>query len=232
MVSAHLKTERTYTENEFLSQEREADERHEYIEGVIYAMAGESPTHGIITVNLVRIVSADLLGTPCSTFTKDMKVRSGPLPRSRLSAKGLFSYPDLLVVCGEMRFLDERQDVLLNPTVIIEVLSDATEKFDRNQKFIRYQQYLPSLVDYVLVSQDEPLIELFHRESSNSWRYTFTNKMSGRIHIPSINCDLRMSDVYDRVGFPKPETRRRRPKRTPAKKGRTGSGATGKRQPA
>lgn len=199
-----IETAPLYTESEYLALEREADERHEYLDGVIYSMAGESPKHGDVSVNLVRLISTALLGKPCNTYTKDTKVRSGPLPKWRSGTKGLYSYPDLVVVCGERKYLDEYQDVLVNPTVIIEVLSDRTERFDRKQKFLRYQQYLPSLVDYVLVSQNEPTLELYHRPSPKSpqWEFTIVNGLKSRLFIPSLKCWLRLADVYYRVTFP------------------------------
>ncbi len=198
-----IKNEPKYTAAEYLALEREADERHEYLDGEIYAMAGESPRHGRASVNLVRLIGNHLLGKECDLYTKDTKVRSGPLPQWRSSTKGLFSYPDLVVVCGERKYLDEYQDVLVNPTVIIEVLSDRTEWFDRRQKFLRYQQYLPSLVDYILVSQNEPAIELFHRPSPKSplWEYIAATGLKSRLLIPSLKCWLRLADVYYRVSF-------------------------------
>ncbi len=207
------KTEPIYTEDEYLAFEREADERHEYLDGVIYKMAGESPDHGRVSVNLVRIISTHLLGKDCDLFTKDMKVRSGPLPKSRFSAKGLYSYPDLVVVCGDLKFLDEYQDVLINPVVIIEVLSETTEHFDRVAKFQRYQKHLPSLTDYILVSQLQPLIEHYHRHRRRSlelWSYTSVSDLKSRLTITSIKCELRLADVYDRVKFPKAEEDRPR----------------------
>ena len=221
-----IETEPLYTEAEYMALERAAEERHEYLDGVIYAMAGESSEHGDISVNLVRIVSTTLLGKPCNTYTKDTKVRSGPLPKIRLSAKGLYSYPDLVVVCGERKYLDEYRDVLINPTVIIEVVSDSTEEFDRRQKFLRYQQYLPSLVDYVLVAQKHPMIEVFHRPSPKSpqWEYTAVSGLKGQIVIPALKCTLRLAKVYYRVSFPpqtsakptKPRATPRRQKSLPA----------------
>lgn len=196
-----------YTEEEYLAFERKADERSEYLDGSIIRMAGESPEHGRISANLVRLVGNRLLGTDCQDFTKDMKVRSGPLPRNPRNTKGLYSYPDLVVVCGKLQFLDEYRDVLINPSVIIEVLSDTTEKFDRKQKFLRYQKYLPILTDYILVSQDEPLIEIFHQDSPNSgsWRYFFASELESAIRIPSIDCELKLAEVYYRITFPAPE---------------------------
>ncbi|MFN0086327.1 MAG: Uma2 family endonuclease [Blastocatellia bacterium] len=193
-----------YTEAEYLASERDAFERSEYIDGVIYAMAGESPAHGAICTNLVALIATRLRGTPCQVFTKDMKVRSGPLPASKRNRKGLFSYPDLVVVCGALETPDGHRDVLLNPKAIIEVLSDSTMHFDRVAKFQRYQKYLPSLVDYVLVSQDQPLIEVYHRDSPNqtSWRYFSVSDPEEAITILSIDCPLSLNAVYDRVTFP------------------------------
>ncbi|MDX2034571.1 MAG: Uma2 family endonuclease [Blastocatellia bacterium] len=194
------------TEEEYLAAEREAFERSEYIDGVIYAMAGESPAHGAISANLVALIVTHLRGTPCQAFTKDMKVRSGPLPVSKRNRKGLYSYPDLLVVCGALQTLDEHKDVILNPRVILEVLSDSTLHFDRVEKFQRYQKYLPSLMDYVMVSQQLALIEIFHRDSPEapSWRYFSANDLQDTITIPSIECPLPLSAIYDRVTFPPP----------------------------
>lgn len=218
MGLAQLKPEPIYTEEEYLALEREAEERHEYLDGVIYAMAGESPDHGRVSVNLVRIISTHLLGKDCELFTKDMKVRSGPLPKSRFSTKGLYSYPDLVVVCGELKFLDEYQDVLINPAVIIEVLSEKTESFDRVAKFQRYQKYLPLLTDYVLVSQSQRLIEHFHRRAPELWHYTSVSDLKGHLIIPSIKCELRLADVYDRVKFPKAEKGEGKPSTTKARR--------------
>jgi Uma2 family endonuclease len=116
--------------------------------------------------------------------------------------KGMFSYPDLVVVCGEPKFLDQRRDVLLNPQVIIEVLSPSTESFDRGDKFRRYHRYNPTLTDYVLVSQSLPFIEHFRRLSSDEWVYTTASDLQGSLNISSIDCVLRLSEVYDRVTFP------------------------------
>ena len=195
-------TEVTYSVEEYLALERESEERHEYLDGVVYEMAGESPAHGAICVNLVGQLYNQLRGGPCQLFTKDMKVRSGPAPRPGRSRKGLFSYPDLVVVCGEMQFHDEHQDVLTNPTVIVEVLSPATEFSDRSDKWVRYQTWLPTLTDYILVSQFRPLIEHYRRQPEGQWIYTPASGLEGSLRIDSINCTLPLAEVYDRVVFP------------------------------
>lgn len=200
------KPESFYTEDEYLALERASQERREYVDGQIYLMAGESEAHGTICVNLTVEIGSQLKGTPCRAFSKDTKVRSGPLPKTRYSAEGLYSFPDLLVVCGERQYLDEHQDVLLNPKVIIEVLSPSAEAFDRGEKFARYREHLDSLTDYVLVAQSRPLIEHFAREENGKWVIAATaTDLSQSVVLSSIGCTLRLSDVYDRIVFSEAE---------------------------
>ena len=191
-----------YTVEEYLALERESEERHEYLDGQIYAMAGESEEHGDICMNLSRIISTQLLGKPCRAWSKDTKIRSGPDPAHRHSTKGLYSYPDLVVVCGERQYHDQHRDVLLNPAVIIEVLSPSTEAFDRGEQWWRYQTWLPSLTDYLLVAQSMPLIERYLRQPSGGWFYSLVDNLEGQLHLASIDCTLRLAEVYDRVVFP------------------------------
>ena len=196
------KPESFYTEDEYLALERASQERREYLDGQIYLMAGESEAHGTICVNLTAEIAHQLKGTPCRAFSKDTKVRSGPIPKTRYSAQGLYSFPDLLVVCGEAKYLDENRDVLINPKVIIEVLSPSTEAFDRTEKFARYREHLDSLTDYVLVAQSQPLIEHFARDENGQWVTAATvSELSDTVVINSIDCTLKLSDVYDRIVF-------------------------------
>jgi Uma2 family endonuclease len=193
------------TVGEYLDMERQADERHEYLDGHLYAMAGESDIHADVCTNLILLIGNQLEDGPCRVRSKDSKVRSGPLPLVRRSTKGLFSYPDLVVICGDPQYLDEHRDALLNPTVIIEVLSESAEKFDRSTKFLRYQQWNPTLVEYVLVSQDEPAIELLTRQSDGSWKYTAFVGLEQSVRLESIACTLPLDRVYRRIVFPTPE---------------------------
>jgi Uma2 family endonuclease len=196
------KMETVYTEDEYLALERASQERREYLDGQIYLMAGESEAHGTICTNLTAEIAYQLKGTPCRAFSKDTKVRSGPIPKSRYGAQGLYSFPDLVVVCGEAQYLDEHRDVLINPKVIIEVLSPSTEAFDRGEKFARYSEHLDSLTDYVVVAQSQPLIEHFARDANGVWviAATATDPSEGVV-LSSIGCTLRLSDVYDRIAF-------------------------------
>jgi Uma2 family endonuclease len=208
-------SELLYTIEEYLAFERQSEERHEYLDGLIYAMAGESEEHGDISINLVSELRNQLKGRECRPWSKDIKVRSGPAPENVRSRKGLFSYPDVLVVCGERKYHDQHKDVLINPTVIIEVLSPSTEAFDRGEKFLRYQTWLPSLKDYVLVSQNKPLIEHFSRRSDEQWIYSAESNLAGEVHLKSIDCRLKLTEIHDRITFPpedqpKPEARKKK----------------------
>jgi Uma2 family endonuclease len=191
-----------YTVDEYLVIERASQERHEYLDGQIYAMAGESGEHGDISANLIATVVIQLRGTPCRARTKDTKVRSGPAPTLGRSTSGLYSYPDVVVVCGEPEYHDAHTDVILNPSVIVEVLSPATEAFDRGEKFARYQTWNPTLNDFLLVSQDQQQIEHYHREADSRWSYHRHTGLESSVPIPSIECTLKLADVYDRIAFP------------------------------
>lgn len=190
------------TVEEYLALDRASEGRYEYLDGFVYAMAGESGAHADICMNLAMIIATQLRGTPCRARSKDTKVRGAFAPEPGTVMKGLFSYPDLLVVCGEPQYLDERRDVVLNPSVIIEVLSDSTEAYDRGEKFRRYRTTLPTLTDYLLVSQDRPVVDHYRRGADNEWVLVTYFGLDAVLHLDSIDCDLRLAEVYDRIEFP------------------------------
>jgi Uma2 family endonuclease len=190
-----------FTIDAYLALERTEEERHEYLDGCVYAMAGESPDHGRICVNLTRRLAAQLDGSGCEVFSKDLKVRCGPLPRPGGSLQGLFAYPDLVVVCGALHFHDQARDVLLNPRVIVEVLSPSTEAFDRGEKFRRYRTWLPTLSDYVLVAQESPLIDHYHRQEEGTWTLHALEGLQAHLHLETIGCTVPLAEVYDRIVF-------------------------------
>ena len=201
MGLAKLK-EYCYTTEEYLEIDRATDERYEYVDGVIYQMAGESGEHGDICTNFLSELRFQLKGKNCRARSKDTKVRSGMIsPKGNQVMKGMFSYPDIVVICGEPEYHDKRRDIVLNPKVIIEVLSDSTENFDRHDKFTRYRMFNPTLSDYIFVSQDEPIIEHFVRAEDNSWTlYTFVS-LDKVFKIDSIDCELKLSEIFDLVEF-------------------------------
>ena len=176
------------TERQYLELERASEMRHEFLDGLMYAMAGESRDHSRICFNLATIIGAQLGGRRCEGFSPNMKVRAG--------TGGLYAYPDLMIVCGEAEFHDEHGDVLLNPTVIFEVLSPSTEKYDRGEKFRRYRTEIESLQDYVLVSQDQFRVEHHHREADGAWSQTEAIAKDAVVVLKSIDCTIPLTEVY------------------------------------
>jgi len=219
MRAAHkIQSGRLYTVAEYLEFERQAEERHEYLDGVIRAMAGESPTHGDINVNLLGELRAQLKDKPCRVISANTKIRSGhPIAQTRQS-KGLFSYADASVVCEERKYLDKHQDVLLNPTVVFEILSPSTESFDRGEKFWRYRAHLESLTDYVLISQAYPLVEHYRRQADGQWLLNPISGLDGVLKIDSIDCSLPLAELYYGVEFPALKKTKAKPKAKKAKK--------------
>jgi Uma2 family endonuclease len=190
-----------FTVERYLQLEREADERGFYLDGEIYGMAGESPAHADICVNLIAEFRDQLRNGPCRVRSKDTKVRSGVMPLPKASRKGFFFYPDLVVICGEPKYHDDHKDVILNPQVIVEVLSESTESFDRGGKFLRLRNYNETLTDYLLVSQTTPCIEHFQRQANGVWQLQTAQGKDSVIEIASINMTLPLRDVYERVEF-------------------------------
>ncbi len=193
MALAKVKIGRQFSSEEYLEFERNSAERHQFVDGQIYAMAGESLAHSQVCINLSSEARTALKGGPCQVLSPNMKVRT--------SNASLFSYPDVTVVCGEPLFHDSKTDVLINPTVIFKVLSASTEKYDRTTKFQRYRMGNETLVDYILVSQDKPFVEHFTRQSDGDWRYRSYSSLAETLEIESVGCSLSLSEIYDRVEF-------------------------------
>lgn len=149
-----------FTPQQYLALERAAETKSEFFNGEIFAMAGASREHNLIATNVVRELSAQLKGRPCETYPGDMRVK--------VSETGLYTYPDVVVVCGEPRFEDEHGDTLLNPTLVVEVLSPSTEAYDRGEKSSHYRR-LASLAEYVLIAQDRCHVERYARRPDGLW---------------------------------------------------------------
>ena len=179
-----------YTPEEYLALERQAQCKSEYYAGEIFAMAGASRWHNLIVTNVLRDLSLQLKGRPCTTYLSDMRVKVSPT--------GLYTYPDVTVVCGEAQFEDNQQDTLLNPTLIVEVFSESTEAYDRGGKFAHYRK-LTSLMEYVLITQTKPHIEHYLRQPDNRWLLSEADSLHDTIHLPSIDCRLVLAEVYDKV---------------------------------
>jgi Uma2 family endonuclease len=180
------------TPDEYLAAERLSDYRSEYLDGGVYPMTGVSLNHIKVVSNVTAELVFQLKGRPCSVLSNEMKIR---LPDS-----SKFFYPDVTVYCGEPQFHDDRTDTILNPVLVIEVLSPSTEAFDRGAKFHAYQT-IESLKEYVLIAQDNSVVEQFVRNGDGKWTYTVAEGLECSLTLPSIECTLSLSAVYDKVDF-------------------------------
>lgn len=193
MGLAKVKISANFTPEEYLHFEREADARHEFLDGEIYEMPGKSLSHSRICTNLSGEVRSKLKGKPCEALSPNMKVRT--------STASLFAYPDLTIVCGEPLFHDVKRDVLTNPKVIFEVLSPSTADYDRTTKFQRYRMGNETLTDYILVSQDKPFVEHFAKQTDGNWLYHSYGEITDVLKIETIECEISLTEIYDRVEF-------------------------------
>jgi Uma2 family endonuclease len=180
------------TPEEYLHRERKADFRSEYFRGEMFAMAGASANHNLIVSNCIETIGQQFKKKPCRVFPSDLKLR--------IEATGLYTYPDLSVVCGEPQLDSDGGDVLLNPVVLVEVLSDSTEAYDRGKRFEHYRT-IPSLNHYVLIAQDRHSIDCLTRSSDGSWNLTSCQGLDGKITLSAIESELIGSEVYDKVVF-------------------------------
>jgi Uma2 family endonuclease len=179
------------TPGEYLDLERKAEIRSEYIAGRVYAMSGATRRHGLIAGNVYGLIWTQLRGKSCEAFTSDMRVKVSPT--------GLYTYPDIVAVCGEARFDDQHTDTLINPTVIVEVLSQSTEAYDRGEKFAHYRR-LESLREYVLVAQDKIRVEHYRREGEE-WILSEVSGADSTLHLSSIDCHVGIAAIYEKVDF-------------------------------
>ncbi len=175
---------------DYLAAERQAETKSEYLNGDVFAMSGASREHNLIVWNLSGSLYAQLRGRGCEAYVGDMRVH--------IPATGLYTYPDIAVVCGEPRFEDGELDTLLNPTLLIEVLSPSTEGYDRGKKAAHYRA-LDSLREYLLVSQEEVRVELLTRQEDGHWLLSEASRLEETVSLGSIGCTLRLADVYERV---------------------------------
>ena len=176
---------------EYLTFERSSEERHELFDYEIYAMSGASREHGLISTNLIVSLGSQLKNRSCELFASDMRVKVD---------QASYFYPDVVVACGKPTFEDSTLDTLINPTIVFEILSPSTERYDRGRKFQKYRT-ISSLLTYVLVDTEEPYIEVFSRQENGLWILSAFEGLLGEVPLSAINCNLLMADVYSRV-FP------------------------------
>jgi Uma2 family endonuclease len=181
------------SEAQYLEFERNSDTKHEYIDGEVFAMAGASVEHNQIFMATSTALFIQLQGKSCLVNPSDQRIK--------VTATGLFTYPDISVVCGEPKYAGNEFDTMVNPIVIIEILSKSTEAYDRGVKFQHYRQ-IETLQDYLLITQDKPHIEGFTRQDDGKWTLSEAIGLTATFTIASIGCILALADVYQNVTFP------------------------------
>ena len=187
-MSAVLEKNR-YTAEDYLTLERSASYKSEFHDGHIFAMTGASRTHNLVSGNIYRELSLQLKKRPCEAYINDMRVKA--------AQANSYHYPDIAVVCGTPQFEDAQVDTLLNPTLLVEVLSPSTEAYDRGGKFAHYRK-IDTLREYLLVAQDQPSIERYMRQG-DVWILTEAEGLEASVPLESIDCVLSLREVYDKV---------------------------------
>ncbi|MEA2691155.1 MAG: hypothetical protein QOJ16_542 [Acidobacteriota bacterium] len=181
---------RRLTPEEYLAMERQSEEKHEYLDGEVFAMTGTSLRHNDIVWNISSALHFQFRGRPCRASVGELRLR--------VDATGLYTYPDTVVVCGDPQLADAELDTLLNPILIFEVLSPSTEAYDRGKKFAHYRT-IESLAEIVFVSQERVQVERFSRQPGGGWLLLEANRLEDRLPLPAIGCELSLADVYERV---------------------------------
>jgi len=171
---------------EYLAAEEKSDEKHEFWAGEVYAMAGGSPEHAALSAAIVLELGSALRGKPCRVFSADARVR--------VRATGITTYPDVTVVCGKLETDPDDLHAIVNPVVLVEVLSDSTEARDRGEKAAHYR-HIPTLKEYVFVSQGPPRIEVYRRNEAGRWEL-FEFEAGASVELASVECSIRVDDVY------------------------------------
>jgi Uma2 family endonuclease len=192
-----VQPKRKLSPQEYLAQERQAEFKSEYYQGEMFAMAGASEAHNLIMSNVIQTLGLQLKQRDCRVYPSDMRVK--------VNALGKYTYPDVVVVCGRGSFEDERKDILLNPVLIVEILSPSTEAYDRGRKFEHYQ-YIKSLAEYILITADAFRIEQYIRQTDWTWTYHEFHDERDAVDLPAIGCQLALGDVYAKVfAIPAPQ---------------------------
>ena len=178
------------TPEQYLTIEREAEFKSEYFDGEMFMMAGASPRHNIIVSNIIRSLGTQLLNRDCIVYPSDQRVK--------IEALSKYTYPDVTVACSKRLYEGEQKDILLNPNVIFEILSESTEAYDRGKKFEHYRQ-IDSLVEYMLVAQDTAHVEQYIRQNDSTWTYREYHQKEDVVKLVSVECSLALGDVYHKV---------------------------------
>lgn len=181
-----------YTPQEYLKMEERSETRHEFVNGEIYDMSGGTATHNKIAVNvsfaLESVIRKNKL--PCRSFVNDLRLR--------ILKANMFTYPDVMLICGKIEFEAGRQDVVLNPVVIFEVLSESTSNYDRSRKFAAYRQ-IPSLQEYVMMDQARVYVEIFRRDKTKFWIFEALEELQDTLKLKSVGIEISVAAIYEGV---------------------------------
>ncbi len=194
-----------YTEREYLEIERQAETKSEFYEGEFFAMAGASREHNIISLNIALSFRRKTKKRHCEVYHSDMRVYA--------SNYGLYTYPDVTLVCGEPHFIDGVFDTLLNPSVLVEVLSKTTEDYDKNQKFDFYRS-IDSLKYYLIVRQNRPYVEVWKKVKEDFWEVQFCDKLEDVARLDNLELTLELAEIYEKIEFKEEDDERRTLRRT------------------
>jgi Uma2 family endonuclease len=178
------------TPEQYLEIERKAEYKSEYFNGEMFAMAGAKEAHNLLVANLVGELRQQFRSRPCRVYPSDMRVH--------MPTTGLYAYPDVIGLCGERRFLDSQKDTLLNPALIVEVLSPSTEAYDRGRKFEQYTS-IESLREYLLVASDRVHLDLYTRQADGRWMLTSADTLESALTLESVGAQLTLADLYEKV---------------------------------
>jgi Uma2 family endonuclease len=186
-----LPKKKKYTPEQYLALEEKAEYKSEYVNGYIFKMAGGTEAHITISFNATKLF-ADRLRGKCRAYQSDMKVW--------VEEVGTYFYPDVTVVCGERRFHKGQRDIVENPILLVEVLSQSTKEYDKNDKFFTYQ-HIESFQEYVLISQNQPAVQQYIRQTDGGWKYKATIGLNSKVYFESVDATLSLQDIYDLVEF-------------------------------
>ena len=178
------------TPEEYLALDRKAEVKSEYYAGQVIAFAGASKRHNLIVANVLAGIHRQLMNRPCNVYPSDLRVR--------VSKTGMYAYPDVVVTCGEEQFADTNNDILLNPVVLVEVLSESTASYDRGDKFENYRR-IESLCEYIIISQEPYRVDQYVRRNDTQWLLTEFHAAEGIVQLSSINCELSLNEIYAKI---------------------------------
>jgi Uma2 family endonuclease len=186
------RTKKTFTPAEYLAMEVVADYKSEYFNGEIFAMSGGTPDHSSIAVNLTSELNRLLAPRPCRVFNSDMRLH--------IERSGLYTYPDVMVICGKIELVKRRNDTVTNPVLIVEVLSESTRDYDRGMKFNLYRQ-IPTLQEYVVVESENPRVECYRRSADDQWVVEMFDDPDAIVRFTSVDCEIPLHEIYRKVSW-------------------------------